>query len=207
MLGFTAIQSDITEEKTIRENLEREIERRIKLEAELRHLSSHDVLSGLSNRRHFIELTERELERCRRRSRPLSLIMLDLDDFKSVNDTRGHAAGDAVIRAVGMLCTRTLREYDVAARIGGEEFTILLPETDLDGAGIMAERLRHQLESMPITESGDSFYITASSGVSQARSETDNVDTFLARADRALYKAKRSGRNRVILDGLLEETD
>ena len=200
MVGFTAIQSDITEEKTIRENLEQEIERRTRLEAELRYLSDHDALSGMPNRRHFFEQTDRELARCRRHARPLSLILFDLDDFKSLNDSRGHAAGDAVIRAVGELCGRSQRRHDLAARIGGEEFTVLLPETNLDGAAIVAERLRCELEHMPIAESGDSLDVTASFGVTEASAETDNVETFLARADRALYSAKRGGRNRVTIE-------
>ena len=204
--GFTAIQTDITEEKTIRENLEQEIERRSKLEAELRYLSSHDALSGMPNRRHFFEQTGRELARCRRHARPLSLILFDLDHFKSVNDSRGHAAGDAVIRAVGDLCGRSQRGHDFAARIGGEEFTVLLPETDLDGAAIVAERLRRALEHMPLAESGDSFCVTASFGVTEASAETDSVETLLARADRALYSAKRAGRNRVTIEGPVQET-
>ena len=197
LLGFTAIQSDITKEKTSREKLEREVERRIQLEAELRYLSNYDALSGMPNRRYFFEQADSELGRCRRHARTLSLILLDLDDFKSINDTRGHAAGDAVIRAVGDFCARTLREYDFAARIGGEEFTVLLPETDLDGASIIAERLRCELETIAIVEGEDSIYVTASFGVTEVYPETDSVETFLARADRALYSAKRSGRNRV----------
>ena len=200
LVGFTAIQSDITGEKNIRENLEHEIERRNKLEAELRYLSDYDALSGMPNRRHFFEQVDRELARCRRHARPLSLILFDLDDFKSVNDTRGHAAGDAVIRAVGDLCGRIQRRHDFAARIGGEEFVVLLPETDLDGAAIVAERLRCELEHMPIPESGDSLYVTASFGVAEASAETDTVETFLARADRALYSAKHSGRNGVTIE-------
>jgi diguanylate cyclase (GGDEF)-like protein/PAS domain S-box-containing protein len=207
LVGFTAIQSDITEEKTIRENLEREIERRSKLEAELRYLSSHDALSGMPNRRHFFEQTDRELARCRRHTQPLSLILFDLDDFKSVNDVHGHAAGDAVIRAVGELFSRIQRRYDFVARIGGEEFTVVLPETDLDGAVTVAERLRRELERMPIPESGDSVSVTASLGVTEARPTTDNVETFLARADRALYSAKRSGRNCIAIENPGQETD
>ena len=200
LVGYTAIQSDITGEKNIRENLEHEIERRNKLEAELRYLSDFDALSGMANRRHFFEQADRELARCRRHVRPLSLILFDLDDFKSVNDTRGHSAGDAVIRAVGDLCGRIQRRHDFAARIGGEEFVVLLPETDLDSAAILAERLRCQLEQMPIPESRDSLYVTASLGVTETSAETDTVETFLARADRALYSAKRSGRNRVTIE-------
>ena len=108
-MGYTAIESDVTEEKSIRENLEQGIERHNKLEAELRYLSDFDALSGIPNRRHFFEQAARELARCRRSVRPLSLILFDLDDFKSVNDTRGHAAGDAVIRAAGDLCAQIQR--------------------------------------------------------------------------------------------------
>jgi diguanylate cyclase (GGDEF)-like protein/PAS domain S-box-containing protein len=196
LVGFTAIQSDITEEKTIRVNLEQEVERRIELEAQLRHLASHDALSGLPNRRHFFDQAERELARCRRYERPLSLVLFDLDEFKAVNDDLGHAAGDAVIRAVGELCGRTLREQDFAARIGGEEFIILLPETGVEGAQTLAERLRGELSQTPIPVGTDSVYVTASFGVTQARPDRDTVERFLARADRALYEAKNRGRNR-----------
>ncbi len=198
LLGYTGIHSDITEEKTTRQKLEREIERRVALEAELRHLSSHDALSGLANRRHFMDHAHRELERCRRHGRALSLVLFDMDDFKTLNDTRGHAAGDAVIRAVGELCAHTLRENDLAGRIGGEEFTLLLPETDRGGAARVAERLRRELAAMAIPDGGDGVcHVTASFGLAEARPEPDSVDSLLARADHALYSAKRSGRNRI----------
>jgi diguanylate cyclase (GGDEF)-like protein len=161
----------------------------------------------MPNRRHFFEQTDRELARCRRHTRPLSLILFDLDDFKSVNDIHGHAAGDAAIRAVGDLCSRIQRRHDFVARIGGEEFTVVLPETELDGAVTVAERLRRELEGMPIPEGGDSVYVTASLGVTEACTETDNVETFLARADRGAYRAKRSGRNRVAMEKPVQETD
>lgn len=196
LLGFTAIQSDITEEKTIRVNLEQEVERRVQLEAQLRHLASHDALSGLPNRRHFFDQAERELARCRRYRRPLALVLFDLDEFKAINDDLGHAAGDAVIRAVGELCGRSLREQDFAARIGGEEFTILLPETGLKGAQILAERLRAELAATPIPLERESAYVTASFGVTEARPADDTAESFLARADRGLYAAKNAGRNR-----------
>ena len=207
LVGYTAIESNITEEKNIRDSLEQEIERHNKLEAELRHLSDFDALSGLPNRRHFFEQADRELARCRRLVRPLSLILFDLDDFKSVNDTHGHAAGDAVIRAAGDLCGRIQRRHDFAARLGGDEFVVLLPETDLNSAAGVAERLRYELEHMPILASGDSFYVTVSLGVTEVCPETDDVETFLARADRALYSAKRGGRNRVAIESPVEKTD
>ncbi len=204
LVGYTAIQSDITEEKTARDQLEQEIERRRALEADLRHLSSHDALSGMPNRRHFFEQADRELVRCRRHQRPMSLVLFDLDDFKSLNDTHGHAAGDAAIRAVADLCSGAQRGSDFAARIGGEEFAVLLPETELDGAAVVAERLRHALAGTAIPTSGDSVYVTASFGVSGARTETDRIETLLARADHALYSAKRSGRNQVARETLAE---
>lgn len=197
LLGFTGIQIDVTEEKTIRVNLEREVERRIELESQLRHLASHDALSGMPNRRHFFDQAARELSRCRRYGRALSLVLFDLDEFKALNDAHGHAAGDAVIRAVGQLCGEALREQDFAARIGGEEFTILLPETTLDGAATLAERLRQRLAAHAIAVDGGSLHVTASFGVTEARPVEDSVESFLARADRGLYEAKDGGRNRL----------
>jgi len=197
LLGYTGIQIDITESKRIRLNLEREIERRIELESQLRHLASHDALSDMPNRRHFFEQAARELGRCQRYGRPLSLVLFDLDAFKGLNDSLGHAAGDTVIRSIGALCRQTLREQDFAARIGGEEFTILLPETGIDGAYALAERLRQRLAATPIAIDGSSVHVTASFGVSEARPEDDTVDSLLARVDRALYAAKEAGRDRV----------
>lgn len=197
VVGFIAIQTDITKEKNARLDLAREVESRKLLEQQLRHLAAHDELSGMPNRRHFLQQAEMELNRSRRHQHSLSLLLADLDHFKMINDEFGHAAGDAVIRAFGRLCEQTLREQDVAARVGGEEFAVLLPDTDLEGAHRLAERIRHKLSVTPIVVGDQKIWITVSIGVMEARPDEPSVESMLAKADKALYAAKHAGRNRV----------
>jgi len=154
-------------------------------------LSESDPLTGLYDRRHFRQLLTMEISRVRRHSRPLSLIMFDVDDFKSINDTLGHAAGDEVLRVVSSLVNITLRDQDSVARWGGDEFVIMTPETDLLGAFQVAERLRYLMCKHDFGKAGK---VTASFGVSRVEYQ-DDVDTFLARVDRLLYLAKERGKN------------
>ena len=198
LLGFVAIQTDITEEKNIRLNLQREIELRKSMEEQLRYIATHDELSGMPNRRHFLQQADLELNRCHRYSRPLSIFVVDLDHFKTVNDQHGHAAGDAVIQAFARLCERTLRRQDIAARVGGEEFAVLLPETSLEDACVLAERLRQKLAAQPLDIEGKAILITASIGVMESAPSDTNILAMLARADKALYQAKEGGRNQVV---------
>jgi diguanylate cyclase (GGDEF)-like protein/PAS domain S-box-containing protein len=198
LLGFVAIQTDITEEKNIRLNLQREIELRKSMEEQLRYIATHDELSGMPNRRHFLQQADLELNRCHRYSRPLSIFVVDLDHFKTVNDRHGHAAGDAVIQAFARLCERTLRRQDIAARVGGEEFAVLLPETSLEDACVLAERLRQKLAAQPLDIEGKAILITASIGVMESAPSDTNILAMLARADKALYQAKEGGRNQVV---------
>jgi diguanylate cyclase (GGDEF)-like protein len=156
-----------------------------------------DWLTGLYNRRHFETLAHAELSRCQRYLRPLSVLILDIDHFKTVNDRFGHAAGDRVLQAVAAICQATKRDADVVARIGGEEFAIMLPETTDAAAVQFAERLRRQLrEHAPMLESGK-LPVTISVGVAAATATTPGVDALMRCADEALYQAKRSGRDRV----------
>ena len=196
-IGFSSIQSDVTEEKNTLKQIEREVERRKALEAEYRHLATHDSLSGLPNRRHFSEHAETELRRCLRYASPASLLMVDFDQFKAINDELGHEAGDRVIEAFGLLCGRTLREHDLAARLGGEEFVILLPETAVEGARTIAERLRGALERLPISTSAGTIHVTASIGLAQANPYEESLKSVIQRADDAMYEAKQAGRNRI----------
>ncbi|MDX1588776.1 MAG: diguanylate cyclase [Oleiphilaceae bacterium] len=200
LLGFAAIQTDITAEKEVRLDLQREVESRKKLEYQLRYLARHDELSGMPNRRYFMQRGDTELNRARRYHNPVSLVLVDLDHFKRINDQHGHKAGDEVIQAFAALCQKTLREQDMAARIGGEEFVLLLPETGLDGARTLAERLREELAGTAIRAAGADIPVTASMGVVEALPETEALGSLLARADRALYRAKGEGRNRVHTD-------
>jgi len=167
-------------------------------EETLRRLSLTDSLTGASNRRHFIEAAEREVERAHRYHRPLSMLMLDLDHFKRINDTHGHHVGDEALKAFTAICQRTLRRNDVLGRMGGEEFAILLPETDTAGARRLAERIRHLVMQAAVPADGDIVRFTVSIGVASCRGGEHTVDSLLSCADEALYQAKHAGRNRVV---------
>ena len=164
--------------------------------------ASTDSLTGLANRRMFDEELALEWRRADRVGNSLALVLLDLDDFKLVNDAHGHQAGDAVLRAVGAILGRGVRQVDLAGRYGGEEFALILPETDLAGAQRLAERLRKELENAA-TEipSGDTLTTTASFGVA-VKDELRTAEELVAAADEALYAAKRAGKNRVVPEPL-----
>lgn len=163
---------------------------------ELERASQTDGLSQLNNRKYWEDRVIREFHRTRRSGRTMSLIMLDIDHFKKVNDSYGHLAGDGVIRAIGQLFNDALRPYDLAGRYGGEEFAILLPETTAEEALIFAERLRTSVESMEVAP--HSIRCTASLGVAQMDGTTADYKELIQNADQALYKAKEEGRNRVV---------
>lgn len=160
--------------------------------------SHHDSLTGLHNRRGFMEAWEDALHRSRRSGRPVSIVLADLDHFKQVNDTRGHAAGDLALRAVARTLRASLRAQDVVARWGGEEFMLLLPDTDRDGASRVAESTRSAVEELRIEHGGAAFGLTLSLGVSE-HDTGRRVDETVAAADDALYRAKQTGRNRVVV--------
>ena len=158
-----------------------------------------DELTGLANRRRFMEVVELELKRAERFQSPLGLLLVDLDDFKLVNDRFGHGTGDEVLRALSDVFRESLRDVDLAARLGGEEFAVLLPETDYPGAAGVAERLRASLASLELdAPDGEQFGVTASFGVA-VYPEAQSVDELLSTADTALYRAKAEGKNRVAL--------
>jgi two-component system, cell cycle response regulator len=169
----------------------------------LAEASSVDALTGLYNRRYVMDSMEAEINRAIRSGAPISVLMLDLDHFKSVNDNHGHAAGDLVLRHVGSVLRESCRVYDVPARYGGEEFCLLLPDTPVENSVTVAERIRRRLESKTVDyRDGSSLRITASIGVA-ALEENDSDKVFgsaalIDRADRALYVAKDRGRNRVV---------
>jgi len=175
-----------------------EYQKRYRLEQQLKRLSDTDPLSGVGNRRHFMRVLEQETNRAQRLAQPLSLLVLDLDHFKRINDAYGHPVGDLVIRRFADLCTNGLRDIDVVARVGGEEFAILLIGTALGPALEVAERIRQQVESAAVSGSGDRVVsFTVSIGVTELTADESGVELF-GRADAALYAAKRSGRNRVM---------
>jgi two-component system cell cycle response regulator len=167
---------------------------------ESRWMATTDLLTGLLNRRAFLESTGREVARTKRYNDVLSVILLDVDHFKHINDRRGHAAGDVVLSAVGKLLNQAVRTCDIVARWGGEEFVLVLPSTSLDGAGQVAERVRELLEGAGIEDgNGDPIPVTASFGVATYASG-ETLEQVVDRADRAMYLAKSGGRNRVVCD-------
>jgi diguanylate cyclase (GGDEF)-like protein len=156
-----------------------------------------DPLTGLANRLAFRELAERALQHSGRSHKPVSLIMLDVDHFKRVNDTWGHSVGDQVLKAIATVLAKHVRSSDVAARVGGEEFVVLLVDTEQGGARVFAERLRLAIMDVDVEVPGDRVRVTASFGVAEAASHETTIDAVLGCADKALYHAKHNGRNRV----------
>jgi diguanylate cyclase (GGDEF)-like protein len=163
-----------------------------------------DSLTGIANRRIFLESLGGAISFAQRHQTPLSIIMADLDDFKSVNDTFGHNAGDQVLQAFATLLRENSRQEDLAARFGGEEFIMLLPATGAEEAAVLGERLRRQWKEM--TSPSFDFQVTASFGVA-AYQPGDTVDSFIERADQALYDAKMMGKNQVVVGEDTTEQD
>lgn len=166
----------------------------------INHLAAHDDLTGLLNRRRMSEVVQAERERCVRSRRPLVLALLDLDFFKLVNDRYGHAAGDAVLCAFAGRVLDNLRSTDVLARWGGEEFLLLLPETSLDGALVLLERVRREVAELCVETANGEISMTVSIGVAAGRVQ-DTMEQVLEHADEALYQAKAQGRDRVVVYG------
>ncbi|WP_019915834.1 sensor domain-containing diguanylate cyclase [Methyloversatilis discipulorum] len=171
-------------------------DRREAAEALLKAVSC-DHLTGLLNRRAFVEAVELEMQRWARFPRPLSLVMIDADHFKRINDQYGHAAGDAVLRHLAAGMTATFRAMDVLARFGGEEFVVLLPDTTLEGAAVVAQRLCQLLATQAVEVGGQAVRYTVSAGVAAMDADVSDFDALMQRADEALYAAKAAGRNRV----------
>lgn len=165
--------------------------------AELERLASTDALTGLLNRRRFEEAGLAEIDRAQRYDRPFSLLLVDLDHFKNVNDTFGHNAGDAALRAAAQRVLISVRTTDVVARYGGEELIVLLPETDEAEARVVAERIRATIGAQPVEHEGSVIGLTASVGGAQYGDQDSDLARLIGRADTALYRAKQSGRNRV----------
>lgn len=175
---------DVTEQKELAKRLET--------------MAMTDELTGLFNRRYFTQRGEEEFQQARRYQLPFSLMMLDLDRFKSVNDIYGHDAGDYVLKQFAVLMRHSLREVDILGRLGGEEFGVLLPNTDGDHTLILAERLRQTIEAHSFEIRGKSLGMTTSIGVATYHEDSASLDELLIQADSALYRAKNQGRNRVM---------
>jgi diguanylate cyclase (GGDEF)-like protein/PAS domain S-box-containing protein len=180
---YLAVKDDITKRK--------------EAEAEVARLATTDSLTGVANRRRFLEQLGAELDRVKRFGDPASLLMLDVDHFKRVNDTYGHAAGDTVLQHLAELSRLRLRRIDLFGRLGGEEFAILLPGTDRAGAELLAERFRHEVAETPAQTGKGPIAVTVSIGIAELAAVDPGQDAVLARADAALYRAKEAGRNRV----------
>jgi diguanylate cyclase (GGDEF)-like protein len=167
--------------------------------AEVQHMATTDWLTSLYNRRHFFRLGEDEIERSRRYEHPISVLMIDIDHFKSINDTYGHSVGDQVLCAIAKRMVSGLRKSDIAGRYGGEEFAMVLPETDVaSAASIVAERMREAVCGRPVDTAEGPLQVTVSIGVAGVELGKENLLDALTRADHGLYAAKRGGRNRVI---------
>lgn len=184
-VGLVGVTRDITERK--------------RLQKELRQQAITDDLTGISNRRHFIGLAQGELKRAVRSNRPLALALIDIDHFKHINDTHGHMAGDQVLEVFTKICQKTIRETDLFARFGGDEFVVLLPETNREQAHEIVERVRLALAAARIDLGGQSAPITLSAGIASLANTRESLDALLVQADQALYKAKEKGRNLVIV--------
>lgn len=165
---------------------------------ELEYLARFDPLTGVANRRHFVELVEAEMARSSRYGKQLSILMMDIDQFKEVNDVYGHQAGDIILRALCETCKIVLRAFDIVGRWGGDEFAILLPETPPAMAPQVAERLREAIENTVVDlEMHSPRRFSVSIGCASRNDKDDNLEAILNLADKALYDAKRTGRNRV----------
>jgi diguanylate cyclase (GGDEF)-like protein/PAS domain S-box-containing protein len=175
-----------------------DVTERVELYQKTQRLATQDPLTGCFNRRHFMTLVKRELQRVSRYERSVSLAMLDIDHFKSFNDRYGHPVGDQVLCALVILCKKILRNVDILARYGGEEFIILMPESDSDASFLMAERLRKEIEKMEVMTPQGSCSVTVSMGIASYEESSElplSVEVLIDRADRALYEAKNAGRN------------
>jgi two-component system cell cycle response regulator len=159
-----------------------------------------DQLTGLHNRRYMARHLDNLILSAQKSGKPLAFLIMDIDHFKSVNDTHGHDIGDEVLREFANRISANIRGIDLACRYGGEEFVVVMPDTDIDFACTIAERLRHSVETTPfeISRAPNTLNVTISIGIASAQSEDDNAESLLHRADQALYRAKREGRNRVI---------
>jgi diguanylate cyclase (GGDEF)-like protein len=178
-----------------------------KLNSQLYDLATIDSLSGLFNRRHFLESAQKGFSYQRRSRVDTTLLMLDIDHFKQINDNHGHAAGDKVIRAVGEILSQDLREHDIVGRLGGEEYGMMLVDCNQTQALEIGRRLCQDVATADIMHDSDPIKVTISIGVAQLSPEDSDIENALLEADRALYKAKKQGRNQVVEHSAAEDTD
>jgi diguanylate cyclase (GGDEF)-like protein/PAS domain S-box-containing protein len=173
------------------------ITRKKKLEKKLKNLSEKDPLTGAFNRRYFMQIFEQSYSIAKRYNNPFSVMVLDIDNFKSINDTFGHKAGDTVLKTIVDYCKVSFRDADLFARLGGEEFIVMLPNTPTLGAAIIAERIRDGIHNLPVTLANKTVHFSISIGISQVDESDEDYSDVISRADMALYQAKDKGKNRV----------
>ena len=221
-VGLVGVIVDVTKAKVAQQALEERSRELEAINAELaasnaqlaearqtmEQLAMHDQLTGLANRHKFLQVFAVEAERRNRNGRPLSLLVIDIDHFKSVNDRFGHLAGDACLRAVAAVLERSVRAADVVGRFGGEEFLVLLPDTDSDGAKAAAENLGREMRNSEFTLGDARLSLTISIGVATlAPDQPGDFDSLMHRADAAVYRAKDQGRDAVVIAGEAGATD
>jgi len=205
LLEYFAAQTAVAIENAIlNQDLEARVEARTAelalANAELQRLATIDPLTGVFNRRHFFNTAKTELERARRHGYPTSIIMLDLDHFKQINDQHGHLVGDLVLQAATQYILSNIRTIDILGRLGGEEFAILLPDTSLSNTKEIADRICSVIASQPVPAGNKMISISASLGVTSVEGMVaTGVDMLLDQADQALYAAKHAGRNKVVI--------
>jgi diguanylate cyclase (GGDEF)-like protein len=194
-LSYEHVLIELNEAKKRSDSLAMELK---KINTQLRELSYRDGLTGLYNHRYFHEMMDREMSRAKRHCHVLSLVMLDIDNFKSINDTHGHPQGDEVLRSVSSILKKSIRACDTVFRYGGEEFSIMLPETDIQKARIVAERVRSEVEGTPVSCNGSTIKVTVSIGATIFYPDQPvDKSAILNRADSALYNSKMNGKNQI----------
>lgn len=193
--------ASLLDERAYTHKLKVEIRERRRLEARLRQMAGTDELTGLDNRRRFHERAERALRRARRQGTPLTLCMIDLDHFKTINDRYGHMVGDQVLAQVAGQCRAHIRDIDLIGRFGGEEFVVALPDADLAQALEITERLRGHIECLSHPDPTSDEHLTVTIGIARVEADEDTLDPALKRADEALYRGKSKGRNVVMVAG------
>jgi diguanylate cyclase (GGDEF)-like protein/PAS domain S-box-containing protein len=186
-------------EKKVDDALVNLVQKLNEAQTHLKHMADTDELTGLKNRRSIMERLEEEFQRAKRSHRPLSLIMLDIDHFKLINDAHGHLFGDFVLKMIALRIKDSLRKHDILGRVGGEEFLIVAPDSGAEESVHVAERVRRSISAKPIGDKTAEVGATLSAGVTVMTAQDATADMIFSRADTALYKAKEEGRNRVAL--------
>ncbi|MGQ4879317.1 GGDEF domain-containing protein [Billgrantia sp. LNSP4103-1] len=189
----------LEEERVRNQQLVEEIAHRKSLEAQLRMVAERDELTGLNSRSHFMKRAQGLLKRSQLEKAPFCLFMIDVDHFKAINDTWGHSRGDRVLTAIATTCRQSLRPQDVIGRFGGEEFIVALPNTHLDDARIVAERLQQEVAKLSVMEEAPDHRLTVTIGIAGVLDEKVDLEALINQADQALYAGKHDGRNRVVM--------